>query len=395
MEFLRTLQADVEAAARAAHIVGMSMVVSVDGRVHEVHAGAANLGTGVPMTPPTIHQIGSISKVFTATLILQLIEQADLKLTDAVADILPELRLNGATVPPTLSVYHLLTHTSGLELGDWQGDALDRTGRGDDCLEKYIRYCADHVLLKAPAARFPAPQADYHYSNIGYVLLGCIAERLTGRTWDDLLAERIFAPLGLAQSTSLPEQAVRFPNAIGHLVKPGGGAEPVMQPYLARAMGPAAGRIKMTGRDLVTFADAFLNSSGRTILSPASMTLMRKPAVALDEGRGQGLGWMLYDWAGVPVFGHDGGVPGQTATLRILPDQRIVVAAFFNGGNAVGFAGDFFPRFFKAVANVSYPEVPAAHVAHFATYMMQGNYDFPGKDVDIVDGKRVARAVKR
>lgn len=387
-----SLQQDVEAAVRGAGLVGATIAVWADGHLQQAHVGTANIDTGVPVTALTVHQIGSISKVFTATLVMQLVEQGRLALDDVVADVLPDLRLDRVSVPRTITVRHLLTHTSGLELGDWQGENLALTGRGDDCLRKYIAFCADHLLLKPPAPVFPATDAHYRYSNIGYVLLGCIAERRAGMTWDELLTRCIFAPLGLTHATSLPEQAVRWPNAIGHVINAAGGdPRTVPDPYLARAMGPAVGRIKMTAADLIGFARTFLGTGDSAILSRATMTRMIESSATVENDRGQGLGWMLYDWAGVPVFGHDGGVPGAIATLRIVPDRDLIVVGFFNGGNAVAFAADFFPRFFKSFAGLAYPPVPPGAIAHFKTYMMQGNYDFPGKDVDVIDGKRVPR----
>lgn len=389
----RRLSNDVAVAAKKARLVGASVSIYSAGDRIDAHYGVENIDTGLPVRPGTVHQIGSISKVFTATLIMQLVGDGRLTLDTPVTDIIPELKLENASVSADITVLHLITHTSGVELGDWQGAALKKTGRGDDCLERYIKFCADHLRLHPAPKEFPADRAYYHYSNIGFVLLGRIIEICSGRTWDDLLCESILIPLDLKNTTSLPEQAVRYSNAIGHITdKDGKNPRAVSEPYLARAMGPAVGRIKMTGDDLITFARSFLRKAEKALLPEKSIRKMFEPFAQIDDERNQGIGWVLYKWNGVPVFGHDGGVPGQIATLRVFPDHDIVVTGFFNGGNAVAFAGDFFPKMLRSLANIRYPEVPPEAAAHFAKYMMQGNYDFPGKDVEIIDGRRVANS---
>ncbi len=164
-----------------------------------------NKDTGVPATSDSLFQIGSISKVWTATLALQLVDEGLLDLDAPVAEVLPELRLADPDVTKQVTMRHLLTHTSGID-----GDVFTDTGRGDDCIEKYVAKLTD-VAQNHPLG------ATWSYCNSGFALAGRVIEKLTGRTWDAALAERILIPLGLKHTVTLPEEALLYRVAVGHV----------------------------------------------------------------------------------------------------------------------------------------------------------------------------------
>ncbi|EWM12511.1 acylaminoacyl-peptidase [Kutzneria sp. 744] len=187
--------------------------------------GVLNRDTGVATTTDSLFQIGSISKVWTATVAMQLVDEGRLDLDAPVVEVLPELRLSDPEVTKQVTLRHLLTHTSGID-----GDVFTDTGRGDDCLEKFV------ALLGDVAQNHPLG-ATWSYCNAGFTLVGRLIEKVTGKTWDEALRERLFTPLGLAHTVTLPEEALLFRAAVGHV----GETEPKRAPVwvLPRSAGPS------------------------------------------------------------------------------------------------------------------------------------------------------------
>ncbi len=267
--------------------------------------------TGVPVTTDTLFQIGSITKPWTATMIMQLIDEGNLSLDTTIAQVLPGLRRLGvAGTAEQVTVRHLLTHTSGLD-----GDVFTDTGRGGDCVERYVDLLADAAQI------FPVGAA-YSYCNSGYVLLGRIIEVLDDREWDASLRKRLIEPLGLTHTVTLPEEAILHRAAVGHQARPHD-EQPVPAWGLARSVGPA-GLITASAADVLAFARMHLADGladdGTRVLSAAAAISMRQPLVKIPgiaTGVTEvGLSWRLADWDGRRVYGHDGSAIGQNAFLR-------------------------------------------------------------------------------
>ncbi|MEV0587022.1 serine hydrolase domain-containing protein [Nonomuraea sp. NPDC050310] len=323
-------------------VPGASLAYWHDGEIHQEAAGVLNLATGVEVTPGSIFQIGSITKVWTTAQIMLLIEQGRLTLDTPVARLLDGLC-------PGVAVRHLLTHTCGVD-----GDFFHDTGRGDDCLARY----AEAVRELAPA--HPAGAA-HSYSNAGFVLAGRIVEVLTGQVWDDALRSMLIEPLGLTHTWTLPEDVIRFRAATGHLGEPGEPQRPTPTWGIMRSIGPA-GLICATAADVVRFGRSFLDSP---LLSAASVEAMATPQVELPYGSfgsHWGLGWILDEWDGVPVWSHGGNTIGQSAMLWVLPGSGVTVAALANGGDTAGLFRALAARLFPELTGVSprpLPQPPA------------------------------------
>jgi CubicO group peptidase (beta-lactamase class C family) len=250
----------------------------------------------------TLYEVGSVTKVMTATLVLQHVERGDVGLDDPVVDHLPDFRVDPGTATPQITVRHLLTHASGIDRAD---DFTD-TGAGDDCLARYVaEVVAGAPLLHPPGAR-------WSYSNAGYSVLGRLVEVLDGRSWDDALAARVFAPLGLTATTTARLDPGR-PLATGHRYDHGRAAVVVERRRMPRSVG-AAGNVVATAADLVAFAGA-LTGGGGELLAPATAARMLEPQVPLRAGA-QGLGWAL-PRPGVAL--HGGSTLGGSALLATLP----------------------------------------------------------------------------
>ncbi|MGD7788698.1 serine hydrolase domain-containing protein [Propionibacteriaceae bacterium Y1700] len=289
--------------------------------------GVTNVETGVPVTPDTVFQIGSISKVFTTMLIMQLVDQGVVDLDTPVATVMPELQLSTETGMQEVTVRQLLCHTSGID-----GDVFTDFGRGDDCVERYVAALDEVPQVFRPGRMFS-------YSNTAFVLAGRLIEVLTGTSWDAQLRSTVLTPLGLTHTSTLPEEALLLRSAVGHEGEKGARRR-VDHWQLPRSVGPA-GLINSTVADVLTFAACHLRDGlhGDTrLLSADASRQMRarqsEPPVGMHLDGHQGLGWRCDSWHGVDVFGHDGATVGQYAHLLVLPEQRLALSLLTNGPGA-------------------------------------------------------------
>ncbi|MEV0842135.1 serine hydrolase [Actinocatenispora sera] len=336
------------------------------------HHGVTSLSTGVEVRDDTLFQIGSVSKVWTATVVMQLVDEGKLDLDAPIAEVLPELRLGDPEVAKQATMRHLLTHTSGID-----GDVFTDTGRGDDCVARYVEQL-DTVGQNHPLG------VTFSYCNAGFVLAGRVIEKLTGLTWDQALRERLFTPLGLTHTTTLPEEALLFRAAVGHVAE--GDADPQPAPVwgLPRALGPA-GLITASAADVLAFAAMHLDGG---VAADGTRVLGERWAAAMTEhqtdvpdpyplGDSWGLGWIRFGWNGHRLIGHDGNTIGQSAFLRLLPEQGLAVTLLTNGGHTRDLYEELYREIFAELAGVALP-------APFGPPARPPSYD-PGRHVGVYE----------
>ena len=329
-----------------------AVVALTDGEtVVEVAHGLANLRTRMPVTTDTVFQIGSISKVFTATLVMALVDQGKVDLDAPVRSYLPDFTVSSAEASEGVTVRHLLCHTAGFE-----GDDFTDTGRGDDALRLYVDQLAD-------AAQIHPLGAMFSYCNSGFSILGRIVEAVTGTTWDAAVRTMISTPLGSSTLATLPEEVILRPHAVGHLELPGPDGENALQvaPLYAppRSVGPA-GTVHGTAADLLAFGRLHVRDGvaddGSQVLSAASVKAMQQEQVVLDDpwvlGRAWGLGWILPVEG---VVGHDGATFGQFAFYRLHPETGTAMALLTNGPGARAVYETLFAEFFGPLCGVELP----------------------------------------
>jgi dipeptidyl aminopeptidase/acylaminoacyl peptidase/CubicO group peptidase (beta-lactamase class C family) len=321
---------------------------SADELVEAAH-GVLNVRTGLPVRTDSLFQIGSITKVWTATVAMALADEGLLDLDAPVAEVLPELRLADPEVTKSVTPRHLLTHTSGID-----GDVFTDTGRGDDCLERYVE------LLGEAGQNHPVG-ATFSYCNSGYALLGRVIEKLTGQTWDQAMRDRLFTPLGLTHTVTLPEEALLFAAAAGHDER-AGVLVPAPSWALPRSIGPA-GLVTSTVADVLAFARMHLlggvAADGIRVLRAESAVAMAAHQADLPDkyvlGDSWGLGWIRFGWDGHRLLGHDGNTLGQAAFLRVLPEQGLAVALLTNGGHTRDLYEDLYREILAEIAGVTMP----------------------------------------
>ncbi|HVV75242.1 MAG TPA: serine hydrolase domain-containing protein [Mycobacteriales bacterium] len=307
--------------------------------------GVLNVRTGVETTTDSLFQIGSITKVWTATLIMQLVDEGLLDLDQPIITYLPEFKVADESVSKQVTARHLLSHTSGID-----GDFFLDTGRGDDCIEKYVAACAD-LKQTHPLG------ATMSYCNSGFSILGRLVEVLRGQPFDQVLRERLFVPLGITSACTIADHAILHRAAVGHV----GADEPQVVPVwaLPRSTVPA-GAINAAAADVLKFAKLHLDggvaADGTRVLSVESVRAMLEPQVEVPDpyvlGTHWGLGWILMEWDGHRLCGHDGGTLGQGAMLRICPDAGVAACLTGNGGRLRDLYFDLFKEIFGEVADV-------------------------------------------
>lgn len=290
-------------------------ILDPDG-IRVLTTGVTSRATAVPVDEDTLFQYGSITKVWTTTLVMQLVDEGRITLDTPVVDVLPTFRIADPDHTPAITVRHLLTHTSGIG-----GDVFTDTGDNDDCLERYVE-------ALATVGSTTRPGGPLSYCNSGFVVAGRIVEVLRGKSWDDALKEHLLDPLGLDHVITRVRDAPLFRTAVGHE-----DGVPVRRWMLPRAVGPA-GLITGTARDLLRFTAAHL-ADGSTRGMRAEQVSLR--AVSTVD-TGWGLGWALADWAGVACVHHGGRTIGQAAKLWAFPERGLALCVLTNSPDGSGLA---------------------------------------------------------
>lgn len=316
--------------------------------------GVLSTATGVEATTDAVFQVGSITKSLTATLVMQLVDEGRLDLDEPVRTWLPDLRLGDEDAAAKLTARRLLSHVAGFE-----GDVFTDTGKGDECLERYVALLHDVPQLFEPGAMFS-------YNNAGYCVLGRLVEVLRRKPYDACLRDHLLTPLRLGHAATDPYEAVLHRTAVGHVpTGPQGTLEPTRVWALARSNAPAGSMLAMSARDLLEFARLHLvggtGPGGDAVLAEGSVRAMQRTEVELPDvaqGTGWGLGWELWALPGGLVVGHDGSTIGQSAFLRMVPGRDVAVVVLTNGGAARTVFDEVAGRALRELAGVDLPAPP-------------------------------------
>ncbi|MEO6090450.1 MAG: serine hydrolase domain-containing protein [Umezawaea sp.] len=320
-------------------VPGAQVAVLADGEIQDEAAGVLSLRTQVETTTDSVFKIGSITKIWTATLIQHLVTEGALDLDRPVRDHAPGFRLSDPTVTESLTPRHLLTHTSGMD-----GNHFTDTGRNDDAIEKFVATLAD-------ADHHLPPGTIFSYSNSGYVVLGRLVEVLRSKPFHDVLRERLVTPLGLNTVATTTYEAILHRAAVGH-VEADGELVPTKTWAVRYFSTPSGSHLAMSARDLMEFV--------RLHLTDQALAVLREPQLESvpDFGGGilgWGLGWMLYRDG---VVGHTGVSKGQRAFLRVAPSAGVAVAVLTNSAGGEPLAHEVFSAVLGDLAGVETAPLP-------------------------------------
>jgi CubicO group peptidase (beta-lactamase class C family) len=310
---VRVLESQVREAQSQWHSPAVSAGVVRDGElVWSTHVGSARLDPISAPTDDTQYMIGSITKTFTAVLIMTLRDAGRLSLDDPLETFLPQTKHGAVTIRS------MLAHASGLQREPvgriWENlDAPDR--------ERLLRELED-------AEQVLPVHFAFHYSNLAFGLLGQIVEQLEGRPWGDVVTERILLPLEMKNTGLDPDAGGR---ALGYQVHPHTGVTTLEPQFDLKATAPVGG-LWSTVADMGRYA-AFVADPIEEILSADTLDEMCQPLIMTDVegwGRAWGLGYELQRTGERVLAGHGGAMPGFLAGLRVRRQDRVGSVVFAN-----------------------------------------------------------------
>ncbi len=317
-EVLERTIADVMRATKAPGV--QVVVVRGDSVVYARGFGVADIETGAPMTPDLLAQVGSLTKPFTAALVLTVAQRGTLDLRAPVSRAVTGMRPKfGAR---TLS--QLLSQTAGL------GDREGSYGTSDEgALLRAARELPDSVA-------FLPPGLSFSYSNIGFALAGLAAQEATNQPGADLMRDRRLRPLGMTTATMRPREAATFPRAQGHKLTAKGDSVVVVRPVADDTRIWPAGYLYTNAREVSRFLVALMNHGrvgGQQALATGVADSMLATHVALPgmpNATRYGYGMFLDTLRGHESAWHPGSMPGFSTLVRMVPAQRTGVVIIAN-----------------------------------------------------------------
>jgi len=376
------LSACVHDAMQRWTVPGLALGIVHNGQVETHSYGVTSLETGQPVRPDTLFQVGSISKVFCATLVMQLVDEGLVDLDTPIKTYLPDLVLQDATAQATITLRHLLTHTSGLF-----GDDFSDFGMGDDALAKAV---ASYRELR----QLTAPGELWTYCNTGFNLAGAVVERVLGQPFEAAMDERVIEPLELERSFYFAHQAIAYPVAVGHTQKdPASDEHEVARKYpLPRCVSPAGGVISTVG-DLLRFArfhmEALAAGQGarrdRPVLSEGSRRAMQERQTgAANWATDWGIGWHIPLLGTHTTIGHNGSTNGFQSLLTLVPERGFAIALLTNSGRGSAANRDISEWALQHYCGITQPEyerrsLPPEELGRFA-----GLYRQPHAEISVV-----------
>ena len=366
-------------------VPGVAVGVLHGGEVSVAGFGVTSIEHPLPVTGDTLFQIGSITKTFTGTAIMRLVESGKIDLDATVRTYLPEFRVADKDASARATVRHLLAHTGG-----WAGDFFHGTGAGDDALARYVVDMAELPQL-APL------DTIWSYNNAGFSVAGRIIEVVTGSSYETALRELVLGPLGLERTFFDAGEVLTHRFVVGHDV--GEAGPEVARPWpLDRSAYPAGGITCDVG-DLLRYARFHLGDGegegGTRLLTAGSLAAMRSPQVTVWGKATWGLAWGLqeiagssagkseHDNGGVRQVQHSGGTNGQVSLLALVPDRDFAIAILTNADRGGQVTQEVRRWALQEYLGLEVPEPRAVESAQEALAQYVGRYEGYFDDVEL------------
>jgi CubicO group peptidase (beta-lactamase class C family) len=292
--------------------------------------GVRKLGDPTPVDEKTLFAIGSSSKAFTAAAIAMLVDEGKLKWDDPVTKYLPGFQLYDPYATREMTVRDLLCHRSGLDRGDfiWYATPYDR-----DEIWRRIRYVK-------PSSSF---RSKFGYQNIMYLTAGQVVARISGKSWDDFIRERILNPLGMTSSNT----TIRAFSGQNNVATPHAKVDEKVQTIPWRNIDniAPAGSINSNVVDMAQWVRLQLaegSYKGTQLISSGGVKEMQDSQTIIPADpqwslfmpdthfRTYGLGWMLHDYRGRKVVQHGGAIDGMSAMVGMIPEEKLGVVILSN-----------------------------------------------------------------
>jgi CubicO group peptidase (beta-lactamase class C family) len=326
--------------------------------------GIADREWNIPMTIDTKFKIGSISKPFTALIILQLVNEGQIRLDGTIADYIPDY--NGEH-KDRVSIHHLLTHTSGI-LNSLQPDEEAIKERLHHNLRDLIKYAEETELYFDPGSNF-------HYSNFGYNILAYIAEKVTGKTFDTLLKEKIFEPAGMMDTKQYSDVQIEERLAKGYEYKLLNGYENAM--YFDNSYAVGSGGLISTAEDLFKWHQALLTDQ---FISKELKAMLYEPTEQGQYGYGWGVSKKIFNSISdtLNIADHSGSVNGFGSYIAHILNDSSLVVVLKNNRDDTYISPAYAPNIGQDIISVLYGEnvaLPKKSIAKHMAYHL-GRFGF-------------------
>jgi CubicO group peptidase (beta-lactamase class C family) len=297
-------------------IPGVAVGIWHKGREYSDGFGVTSVEHPLPVTPDTLFQVGSISKTFTGTMLMQLAEQGKIDLDAPVRKYIKDLKLRDENIAKRVTTRHLLTHTGG-----WVGDYFNDFGNGDDALAKMVKDVA-RLPQVMPLGKL------WSYNNAGFNIASRVIEVVTRKTYEQAAQEMLLDPLGLTMTFFYPSDILfthRF--VVGHYNE--GRKTLVARPWAIGRAGNGVGGVVSTVKDLLAYA-RFHMGNGSRIIKRKSLEAMRVPQVSMGRRGNMGITWFISPTDNPTRYSHGGATHGQQAIFLFIPEMDFAIAILTN-----------------------------------------------------------------
>jgi CubicO group peptidase (beta-lactamase class C family) len=327
-------------------VPGVSIGICHKGQEFATGFGITSVEHPLPVTVDTLFQTGSISKTFTGTVMMMLVEQGRVDLDAPVKKYIRDFKVKDKEVTQKVTVRHLLTH-----MGGWVGDYFNDFGTGEDALEKMVK----------DISRLPQIQplgTIWSYNNTGFNVASRIIEIVTKKPYEQTMQEMLLDPLGLDLTFFYPSDILfthRF--VVGHQkIK---GKVRVARPWAIGRAANGVGGVVSTVHDLLEYARFHMSNGKKGVITGGSLKAMRVPQVDAG-GRGMmGITWFIREVGGVTAYAHGGATNGQQAYFFFIPAEDFACAILTNSDNGGIITAGVFSKvmqlYFKAKTELPKP----------------------------------------
>jgi len=298
-------------------VPGVAIGIWHKGKKYAEGFGITSVEHPLPVTPDTLFQTGSISKTFTGTLMMMLAEQGKVNLDAPVRKYIKDFKLRDKDVASKVTVRQLLTH-----MGGWVGDYFNDFGNGDDALDKMVK-----DLAKLPQVQ-PLGKI-WSYNNTGFNVASRIIEIVTRKSYEQVVQEMLFDPIGLKMSFFYPSDILfthRF--VVGHQkVK---NEVRVARPWAIGRAGNGVGGVVSSVRDLLRYARFHMSSGRKNVIAGKSLRAMRVPQADMGPRGMMGITWFIRKVGDLTIYAHGGATNGQQAYFFFIPEKDFALAILTN-----------------------------------------------------------------
>jgi CubicO group peptidase (beta-lactamase class C family) len=370
-------------------VPGVALGILHDGQISTLGLGVTNIDHPLPVTEDTLFQVASISKTFTGTAIMRLVDMRKLDLQATVRSYLPNFRVLDESASREARVITLLTHMAG-----WEGDLFIDTGEGNDALARAVAEMAN-VDQIAPI------NMAYSYNNAGFFVAGRLIEVVTGKPYERALQELVLSPLHLDHTFVDPLKIMAYSFAAGHGGVPG--KVSVLRPWaLPRATQPAGGVITSV-KDLLRYAQFHIGdgTSGNRfrLLSPGNFERMHSTVVTkLGTEDEMAVTWDISNEGGVRQLSKSGTSVGQQAFMTLVPSRRFAMVVLTNSARGSQLTRDVVRLAFKEYLGVTISDPEPIKVPESELLPLSGRYNnkpFSEIVVNVVDGRLMIQSIQK